>query len=99
MDIDDALQEFVTWGAFQQVDVLAGMDTHRAAAILQRCPIDLRKELLSMMEPFTAANIVQVQDKAFSLLFAVSAADVAFPYCRIVHAMLLACRMCMLHAC
>ncbi|WIA13678.1 hypothetical protein OEZ85_007238 [Tetradesmus obliquus] len=59
MDIDDAAAEFLGWGTFQQVDALGSTDTYTAAALLTRSPEPLRKELLGMLEPYMAANIVQ----------------------------------------
>jgi hypothetical protein len=59
-DIEDAAREFLQWGTFQQVDCLASLDAYTAAAILTRAPESLRKDLLGMLEPFVAANIVQV---------------------------------------
>jgi hypothetical protein len=60
MDIDDAAGEFLGWSTFQQVDALGSTDTYTAAALLTRSPEPLRKELLGMLEPYMAANIVQV---------------------------------------
>lgn len=60
MDIEDAAGEFSTWGTFQQVDCLAALDIHTAAVLLQRLNHEQRKEIVSMMEPYVAANIVQV---------------------------------------
>lgn len=60
MDIDDAAAEFLGWDTFQQVDALGSTDTYTAAALLTRSPEPLRKELLGMLEPYMAANIVQV---------------------------------------
>jgi hypothetical protein len=60
MDVEEATAEFLTWGLYPQVDVLSALDTFTAAAILGRVDPALRKELLSMLEPGVAANIVQV---------------------------------------
>jgi flagellar motility protein MotE (MotC chaperone) len=60
MDVEDAANEFFTWGTYQQVDCLAALDTRTAAGILQRMDPEKRKEVVSMMEPYVAANIVQV---------------------------------------
>ena len=60
MDIGEAADEFFTWGTYQQVDCLAALDTRTAAGILQRMDPDRRREVVSMMEPYVAANIVQV---------------------------------------
>jgi hypothetical protein len=59
-DVEEAAKEFLLWGTFQQVDCLASLDAYTAAAILTRAPESLRKDLLGMLEPFVAANIVQV---------------------------------------
>lgn len=59
-DSEDAATEFLTWGTYQQVDCLASLDAYTAAAILTRVPDELRKDLLGMLEPHVAANIVQV---------------------------------------
>ena len=59
-DIKDASKEFLLWGTFQQVDCLTSLDAYTAAAILTRTPEALRKDLLGTLEPFVAANIVQV---------------------------------------
>jgi hypothetical protein len=64
MPIDEATQDFITWGIYQQVDTLTNMDLHTAAALLTRVPEALRKELLGMMDAHVAANIVQVGSKA-----------------------------------
>jgi len=58
MPIDEATQDFLTWGIYQQVDTLSNLDVHTAAALLTRAPEALRKELLGMMEAYVAANIV-----------------------------------------
>jgi hypothetical protein len=67
MDIDDAAGEFLGWGTFQQVGVLGSVDTFTAAALLTRSPEPLRKELLGMLEPYMAANIVQVRSFCFKI--------------------------------
>ncbi|KIY97727.1 hypothetical protein MNEG_10236 [Monoraphidium neglectum] len=59
MDIGDATAEFLGWGLYPQVDVLGALDTFTSGAILGRVPAALRKELLSMLDPGVAANIVQ----------------------------------------
>lgn len=59
-DIEDAAKEFLLWGTYQQVDCLTSLDAYTAAAILTRVPEALRKDLLGMLEPFVAANILQV---------------------------------------
>jgi hypothetical protein len=42
------------------MDVLSALDTWTAASVLARVEPSLRRELLSMVDPGTAANIVQV---------------------------------------
>jgi hypothetical protein len=59
-DTEDAAKEFLTWGTFQQVDCLASLNAYTAAAVLTRVPDTMRKDLLGMLEPYVAANIVQV---------------------------------------
>jgi len=59
-DSEDAATEFMTWGTFQQVDCLASLDAYTAAAVLTRAPDAVRKDLLGMLEPYVAANIMQV---------------------------------------
>lgn len=59
LDFDSATAEFLTWGTYQQLDVLAALDAVTAAGILTRCPQELRRDLLQMMEPHLAANIMQ----------------------------------------
>jgi hypothetical protein len=59
-DTEDAAKEFLTWGTFQQVDCLASLNVYTAAAVLTRVPDTTRKDLLGMLEPYVAANIVQV---------------------------------------
>lgn len=59
-DIEDVSKEFLLWGTFQQVDCLTSLDAYTAAGILTRTPEAVRKDLLGMLEPFVAANIVQV---------------------------------------
>jgi hypothetical protein len=60
-DIEDGAKEFLTWGTYQQLDCLASLDAYTAAAVLTRTPEPMRKDLLSMLEPYVAANIVQVR--------------------------------------
>jgi hypothetical protein len=42
-----------------QVDALSALDAFTAAALLARVPADHRRELLSLLDPAVAANIVQ----------------------------------------
>lgn len=60
-DIEDGAKESLTWGTYQQLDCLASLDVYTAAAVLTRAPDALRKDLLGMLEPYVAANIMQVR--------------------------------------
>jgi hypothetical protein len=81
-DIEDASKVFLLWGTFQQVDCLTSLDAYTAAAILTRTPEALRKDLLGMLEPFVAANIVQVRALGpFLLLLLLSLPVVQFEAC------------------
>lgn len=60
MDIDGASIEFQSWDIYQKVDTLSALDTFTAAALLTRTKQKERKQLLGMLEPYLAANIVQV---------------------------------------
>lgn len=43
------------------MDCLTSLDAYTAAAVLTRAPDAVRKDLLGMLEPYVAANIVQVR--------------------------------------
>lgn len=60
MPTDAGAAELQTWSTFQQLDVLAAMDAVTASRLLTLVPVEARKDLIQMMEPHVAANIVQV---------------------------------------
>lgn len=60
MDIDAAAADFQSWDIYQKVDTLSALDTYTAAALLTRTQEPQRRQLLGMLEPYLAANIVQV---------------------------------------
>lgn len=60
LSMSGAARELMTWDIFQQVDALTALEEHVAAAIMTHMPPDKRAELISLMEPHLAANIMQV---------------------------------------
>jgi hypothetical protein len=63
MPTDAGAAELQTWSTFQQLDVLAAMDAVTASRLLTLVPVEARKDLIQMMEPHVAANIVQVRGR------------------------------------
>jgi hypothetical protein len=63
MPTDAGAADLLTWSTFQQLDVLAAMDAVTASRLLTLLPVETRTDLIQMMEPHVAANIVQVGDR------------------------------------
>lgn len=58
--MDEVVAEFNSWDTFQQLDALSSLDAITAAAILATMQPTERTELLARLEPYVAANVIQV---------------------------------------
>jgi hypothetical protein len=60
MTLEAGTAELQQWGALEQLGALAAMDAVTAARLLTLLPLARRQEVVAMMEPHVAANIMQV---------------------------------------
>jgi hypothetical protein len=53
--------ELQRWSVLEQLEALAALDAVTAARLLTLLAVERRQELVAMMEPHVAANIMQVR--------------------------------------
>jgi Mg/Co/Ni transporter MgtE len=65
LPLDDAASELAAWSACSALDALAALDVRTAASLMALLPEAQRAELLGLMPPHLAANIVQAWSCCF----------------------------------